>query len=78
MRTRNTMGELWIGEWLNGVVDGSKTMSQRKLSSVEKRGGGIGVARKVAKSKGLHLLLIIDDKGTKLVAASKTPFKVIC
>jgi hypothetical protein len=68
----------WINEWLNGVADGSNTMSQRKLSSVEKRGGGIEAVKVIAEEKGVHLLLVEDDKGTELVAASTKPFKVVC
>lgn len=53
-------------------------MSQRKLSSIEKRGGGIHAVRAAAKKKGVHLLLLEDDKGDRLVAASTKPFKVVC
>jgi hypothetical protein len=28
--------------------------------------------------KGVHLLVLEDDKGDELVAASTTPFKVVC
>lgn len=53
-------------------------MSQRKLSSIQKRGGGIDAVRVIAKQKGVHLLLLEDDKGNELVAASIKPFKVVC
>ena len=68
----------WASEWLDSVADGSNTMSQRKLSSVEKRGGGIEAVKVIAKQKGVHLLLLEDDKGNELVAASTKPFKVVC
>ena len=68
----------WAAEWLDAVADGSNTMSQRKLSSVEKHGGGIEAVKAIAKQKGVHLLLLEDDKGNELVAASTKPFKVVC
>ena len=68
----------WASAWLDAVADGSNTMSQRKLSSVQKRGGGIEAVKAVAKEKGVHLLLVEDDKGNELVAASTKPFQVIC
>ena len=68
----------WASDWLDSVADGSNTMSQRKLTSVEKRGGGLKVIKAIAKRKGVHLLLLEDDKGDKLIAASVKPFKVVC
>lgn len=68
----------WATAWLDSVADGSNTMSQRKLSSVQKRGGGVEAVKAVAREKGVHLLLVEDDKGNELVAASTKPFQVIC
>ena len=68
----------WTAEWLDAVAAGESTMSQRKLSSIEKRGGGLEVVKAAAKEKGVHLLLLEDDKGDELVAASTKPFKVVC
>ena len=68
----------WAAEWLDSVADGSNTMSQRKLSSVQKRGGGLEALKAIAQQKGVHLLLVEDEKGNKLVAASPKPFKVVC
>jgi hypothetical protein len=68
----------WATEWLDSVANGSNTMSQRKLTSVEERGGGIEAVKAIAEQKGVHLLLVEDDKGNELVAASTKPFKVIC
>ncbi len=68
----------WTADWLDSVANGSNTMSQRKLSSIEKRGGGIDAVRVIAEQKGVHLLLLEDDKGNELVAASIKPFKVVC
>ena len=68
----------WAADWLDGVADGSKTMSSRLLSSVEKRGGGLDTVRSMAETRGVHLLVLEDDKGKQLVAASKEPFTVVC
>ncbi len=74
----NKTKDQWASDWLDSVADGSNTMSQRKLLSIEKRGGGIKAVKALAKKKGVHLLLLEDDKGTELVAASVKPFKVVC
>ena len=66
----------WMTKWLNGVVDGSSTMSQRKMSSVEKH-GGINTLKREAKRRGVHLVRLEDDKGNDLIAASLKPFKVL-
>ena len=68
----------WANEWLEGIANGSNTMSQRKLTSIEARGGGLDAVKVIAQEKGVHLLLVVDDKGDELVAASPHPFKVIC
>lgn len=68
----------WTEEWLEAVANGSLTMSQRKLSSMEARGGGLDAVKTAAQQKGVHLLLIEDDKGDELVVASVKPFQVVC
>jgi hypothetical protein len=73
----NQIQTQWITTWLDAVADGSNTMSQRTLSSIEKH-GGLETVKAVAVEKDVHLLLIVDDEGRELVAASKKPFKVIC
>jgi len=67
----------WTKKWLDSVVDGSSTMSQRKTSSVEKHGGGIKTLKRQAKQRGVHLIQLEDDKGNNLIAASLKPFKVL-
>ncbi len=52
-------------------------MSSRRLKSIEKRGGGLRALASAAKRVGVHLVLLEDDKGHKIVAASTKPFKVI-
>ena len=73
-----TAAEKWAAGWLAAVADGSNTMSQRKLSSIEKHGGGLDTVCAVARAKGVHLILLTDDQGSELVAASIHPFEVIC
>ena len=68
----------WAAEWLDKVADGSSTMSQRKLSSVETRGGGLDAVKALAAQKGVHLLRLEDDQGNELIAASTKPFEVVC
>ena len=68
----------WATAWLDSVVDGTYTMSQRKLTSIQQHGGGIEAVQAIAQQKGVHLLLLEDDKGDELVAASVKPFKVVC
>ena len=67
----------WAADWLDQVADGTNTMSQRKLSSVEAH-GGLEAVKALARQKGVHLLRLEDDKGNELVAASTKPFEVIC
>lgn len=61
---------LWAAEWLDGVADGVSTMSQRKLSSVETRGGGLEAVKALARLRGVHLLLLEDDGGSELAVFS--------
>ena len=68
----------WTAEWLNAVATGENTMSQRKLTSIKANGGGLEAVKAAAKEKGVHLLLLEDDKGDELVAASLKPSKVVC
>ena len=67
----------WIGEWLDSVVAGESTMSQRVLSGVEKH-GGLDALRRQAEQRGVHILLLEDDHGREVLAASLKPFRVIC
>ena len=76
MKTKNS-AEKWTEDWITSVAEGGSTMSSRKLQSIEKRGGGLKKAATAAKKQKVHLVLLENDKGEKLVAASKKPFKVI-
>lgn len=73
----NQSGTKWAEEWLESIANGASSMSQRKLSSIQKQ-GGIDTVKQIANQKGVHLVLITDDKGNELVAASVNPFTVIC
>ena len=68
----------WAQGWLDAVADGSSTMSQRRLSSIETRGGGLAAVEALAEQRGVHLLRLEDDKGNELIAASAKPFEVVC
>ncbi len=78
MSTPTPDSNAWAAEWLDAVACGAATMSQRKLSSVERRGGGLDVVKALAAERGVHLVLLTDDKGNELLAASQHPFQVIC
>ena len=52
-------------------------MSQRKVSTIKRKGGRLNVVRREALKRGVHLVRLEDDKGNDLVAASQKPFKVI-
>lgn len=71
-------GNAWTEKWLGSVLDGASTMSQRKLSSVARQGGGVEEVAKVAREKGVHLLPLEDDEGEPIVVASVKPFRTIC
>lgn len=70
--------EQWAADWLTPVAEGASTMSQRRLSSIEKHEGGLAVVKATAEKLGVHLLLVEDDQGNNIVAASNNPFQVIC
>ncbi len=78
LNTPNPAESEWATEWLNKVADGTATMSQRKLSSVETRGGGLEAVKALAEQRGVHLLRLEDDEGNELIAASVKPFEVVC
>ena len=69
---------VWATAWLDAVASGQATMSQRKLTSIEQRGGGLAAVAALARQRGVHLLRLTDDKGDVLVAASLHPFEVVC
>ncbi len=77
-KSENDTATQWATEWLSAVADGSNTMSQRKLSSIQERGGGLEAVKAIAQRKGVHLLILEDDRGNELIAASTKPFMVVC
>ena len=75
---KSKTADQWAAEWLDAVADGSNTMSQRRLSSIEKHAGGLDTVKAAAEARDVHLVLLEDDKGVELVAASTKPFTVLC
>ncbi len=69
--------ETWIARWLDSVVSGEAAMSQRAMTSIEAH-GGIKAVVKMARTRGVHLVKLTDDKGKVLVAASREPFSTLC
>lgn len=76
-RSESTIQEQWVQDWLKSVVNGRNTMSQRRVTSIEKH-VSLNTVKRIAKRVGVHLLLVEDDEGNKVLAASTKPFKVIC
>ena len=68
----------WIEQWMQSVANDDYTMSQRKLSSIRKREISLDEIIAEAKKYHVHLLLLKDDKGEELIAASKDEFTVLC
>ena len=76
MKEKNS-SEKWTSDWITSVANGANTMSSRKLESIDKRGGGLKKVATAARKQKVHLVLLEDEKGDKIVAASKKPFRVI-
>ena len=70
------MGEESFEEWVNLVATGKATMSQRNARWVEANGGEAKLIE-AARRRGVHLVQLTDDKGKKLLAASKEPFRTL-
>lgn len=64
-------------EWIAEVRSRPGSMTQRKEAVVASWPGGLDELVRVARSQDVHLLRIIDDRGTPLVAASIHPFDVL-
>lgn len=73
-----TPSERWVATWLDAVVDGRVTMSQRRATAIAQHGGGVDAVKAMAVERGVHLVQLVDSEGDVLVAASLSPFKVIC
>ena len=69
--------EKWASNWIKSVADGSNTMSARRVTSIERNGGGLEAVAIEAKKQKVHLVLLEDDKGIKQVAASIKPFTIL-
>lgn len=68
----------WADPWLDSVATRRSSMTQRSVTRIEKREGGLRELGRRARQRGVHLLLLEDDQGRKIVAASTKPFRVIC
>ena len=77
LNTRPGAQKKWTTDWLASVASGANTMSARRMTSIEKRGGGLKAVAAEAKKRKVHLVLFEDDEGREVVAASNTRFKVI-
>jgi hypothetical protein len=75
--TKAKSAEQWAADWIRSVADGSNTMSSRRVSSIERRGGGLKTVAAEARRRKVHLVLLEDDQGIRQVAASRKPFKVL-
>ena len=67
--------QAWVASWLDAV--GEARMTQRRLTSVE-RHADLAMLVNAARARGIHLLVSTDDRGQRLVAASRHPFEVLC
>src|SRR5260370_40050335 len=70
--------ERWAARWLDSVAIGSRVLSRRLVTSVDTRGGGLIFVRRLARQRGLHLLLLVDAYGNPVVAASKSRLRDVC
>lgn len=66
----------WLETWMRSA-SAKGSMSQRSASSVARFGGGLDRAALAARAASVHLLLLTDDKGGLVVAASRHPFRVL-
>lgn len=66
-----------VGAWLDRVAEGTATMSQRRVGWVD-RHGGLDALVAAARTRGVHLVRLTDDKGNDLIAASQAPFETLC
>ena len=74
---RKKAPEAWAAEWIDAVASGSSAMSARSVATIDRRGGGLRKVAAAARRRRVHLVLLEDDKGRAVVAASTKPFKVL-
>jgi hypothetical protein len=70
--------ESWAMKWLDSVLNGTGILSRRPLTIIDARGGGLIFVRKLARQRGVHLILLADADGGRWVAASKNRFRIVC
>jgi hypothetical protein len=76
--TPGPAAETWAARWLDSVAAGTGIMSRRLLRSIDARGGGLIFVRGLARQRGVHLVLLADGRGEPWVAASNSPFRIVC
>lgn len=77
MASAKVDAKAWCAKWMSDVTGRPASMTQRKLSSIESKGGGLRTLKKHARASGVHLLQLTDDRGDTLVAASTKVFRVL-
>jgi hypothetical protein len=70
--------ESWAMKWLDSVLNGRGVLSRRALATIDARGGGLIFVRKLARQRGVHLILLADADGGRWVAASKNRIRIVC
>ena len=66
-----------LDRWLDSVVSGEASMTQRGVRWVEAQ-GGLDAVTTAARARGVHLVRLTDDQGKVLIAASLHPFEPLC
>ena len=67
--------QAWFARWMASACR-TGTMSQCKRTAIDAH-GGLERAVEAARAEGVHLVLLTDDHGDELVAASLHPFRVL-
>jgi hypothetical protein len=67
-----------VERWIVQVATGRATMSQRSMAVLARRGITLSTVRRIAKAHNVHVVQLTDDAGHALLAASRSPFRVIC
>ena len=65
-------------QWIADIALRKLTMSQRKVTVIEKTEGGLENVITEAKKQGVHLIRLTDDKGNDLLTGSVHPFETLC
>ena len=66
-----------LRQWVESVASGEASMSQRGEAWVAQV-GGIATVTAAAEAACIHLVRLTDDKGNRLIAASRERFETLC